>query len=296
VLFLVAGCGGDEGGAAPNSDGGASGRDAGSLQGSGGLASSDGGSSGGFVGRGGARPSSGGSGTGGTTASGGSATGGIASNGGSGTGGTAAGGGSGLDSGSPTDSGSGGSNGSPGASLGSFVLTYYWVTAEDDFPGTKDTTLYDDSCGVIAVVTSGFADSLSVEGTGRLSDGRVVNVSGSCSCATSPCYGVVDAQHPWGYGAQNNALVPFRSIAVDRTVIALGTHLYIQEFDGVTMPGDPSYGGFVHDGCVSADDVGGGIVGKHVDFFAALEANYRTLDGELGLNSVTVYAGGTRCP
>jgi 3D (Asp-Asp-Asp) domain-containing protein len=183
-----------------------------------------------------------------------------------------------------------------GANLGSFQLTYYWVTAEDDFSGAKDTNLYDDSCTVLAVVPSAFAHSIGIEGTGRLSDGRVLNVSGSCGCATSPCYTVVDAQHPWGYGAQNNALVPFRSIAVDRTVIPLGSHVYIAEFDGVTMPGDPSYGQFVHDGCVSADDVGGGIIGKHVDFFAALEAHYRTLDGALGLNSVTVYQGGQRCP
>jgi 3D (Asp-Asp-Asp) domain-containing protein len=106
----------------------------------------------------------------------------------------------------------------------------------------------------------------------------------------------VDAQHPWGYGVQDKALVPFRSIAVDPSVIPYGSHLYIRELDGVTMPGDPSYGGFVHDGCVSADDTGGDIIGMHVDFFAALEANYTTLDGQLGLTQVTVANGGSRCP
>jgi 3D (Asp-Asp-Asp) domain-containing protein len=191
----------------------------------------------------------------------------------------------------------GGTSGSGAAvSLGTFELTYYWVTAEADFSGTANTDLFDDSCTVLATVTSAFADSLDIEGTGRLVDGRLLNVSGACPCARSPCYMEVDAQHPWGYGAVGNALVPFRSVAVDRSVVPLGTHLYVAEFDGVTMPGDPSYGQFVHDGCVSADDVGGGIVGQHLDFFAALEAHYQTLDTQLALSAVTVYEGGTRCP
>lgn len=186
--------------------------------------------------------------------------------------------------------------GAVGASLGTFQLTYYWVTAEDDFTGAKDATLYDDACTALAVVPQAFADSLAIEGTGRLSDGRVLNVTGACSCgAATQCYSVVDAQHPWGLGARGAALVPFRTIAVDRNVIALGSHVYVAELDGVTMPGDATYGQFVHDGCVVADDVGGGIVGKHIDFFSALEANYRILDAQLGLSSVTVYAGGQRC-
>jgi hypothetical protein len=47
---------------------------------------------------------------------------------------------------------------------------------------------------------------------------------------------------------------------------------------------------------VSADDSGGAIVGKHVDWFVGLKTSYFTLDGQLGLNDVTVHEGGTRCP
>lgn len=257
--------------------GGAGGNAAGTTGsgGAGGRATNGGSSSGGA--------STGGGANGGTTPSGGAANAGGTS--GANSGGTSGAGGA-TDAGRPP----------PGARLGTFQLTYYWVTAEEDFSGAQDTTLYDDSCGTIAMVRKDFADALAVEGTGRLSDGRVVNVSGSCGCPSTTCYVLVDAQHPWGYGAQSNALVPFRSIAVDRNVIALGSHVYVAEFDGVTMPGDASYGQFVHDGCVNADDVGGGINGQHIDFFAALEAHYRTLDGQLGLNDVTVYAGGQRCP
>ena len=185
---------------------------------------------------------------------------------------------------------------SPGASLGSFQLTYYWVTTEDEFSGAKDTSLYDASCNELAKVTAQFAASLKLEGTGRLSDGRILNYDGGCSCPTSPCYLVADAQHPWGYGVQGRALTPFRSIAVDTSVIAIGTPLYVAELDGVTMPGDAPWGSFVHDGCVVADDVGGGINGKHIDFFSALKQYYTTLDGQLGLTSVTVHEGGDRCP
>jgi 3D (Asp-Asp-Asp) domain-containing protein len=288
ALIAAMGCsGGDDTSSAANANAGAAGR--------------DGGPSG--SGTGGAGGSAAGTGAGGAT-SGGSASGG-ASNGGHATGGAPPSGG-GTNAGGTSGAGNGGTSGTggsadggqppPGTRLGTFQLTYYWVTAEDDFSGAQDTTLYDDSCGTIAMVRKAFADALAIEGTGRLSDGRVVNVSGSCGCASTTCYMLVDAQHPWGYGAQSNALVPFRSIAVDRSVIALGSHIYVAEFDGVTMPGDATYGQFVHDGCVVADDVGGGIVGQHIDFFAALEAHYRTLDGQLGLNNVTVYAGGQRCP
>ncbi len=184
----------------------------------------------------------------------------------------------------------------PGPLLGAFKLTYYWVTTEEEHPGSKTTNLYDPGCKVLASVSSGFASAIKVEGTGRLSDGRILNYDGPCACPLTPCYFEADAQHPWGYGVQNRALVPFRSIAVDKDTIAIGTRVYVAELDGVTVPGDSSYGNFVHDGCVTADDVGGGIQGMHIDFFAALKPHYLSLDGQLGLTSVTLHAGGARCP
>jgi 3D (Asp-Asp-Asp) domain-containing protein len=185
--------------------------------------------------------------------------------------------------------------GAHGDLLGDFQLTYYWVTAEDDYPGTPDTELYDSDCAVLATVTADFADALALEGTGRLSDGRVLNYWGSCGCPESPCFFEVDADHPWGVGVQNRALVPFRSIAVDSDLIAYGSRVFVAELDGVPMPGDPPWGDFVHDGCVSADDTGGAIVGAHIDFFAGLRACYYELDDLLGLGEVTLYDGGERC-
>jgi 3D (Asp-Asp-Asp) domain-containing protein len=184
----------------------------------------------------------------------------------------------------------------PGASRDGFDLTYYWVTAEADFAPTPTTTIYQPGCAALATVRSAFAASLDVEGTGRLVDGRLINVDGACGCARSPCYVVAPADHPWGTGVQDRALVPYRSLAVDRAVIPYGTPLWVAELDGVMVPGDPPWGGFVHDGCALAADTGGGIVGDHIDWFVGLRTSYQTLDAMLALDRVTVHDGGARCP
>jgi 3D (Asp-Asp-Asp) domain-containing protein len=186
--------------------------------------------------------------------------------------------------------------GAPGPALGGFRITFYWITTEEEFSGPDDTSIYDPECAVLAEVPAAFADSLRIEGTGRLEDGRVVNYDGACPCPTTPCYHEVDAEHPWGSGAGNRPLVPFRSVAVDPDVVPIGTSLWVEELDGLAMPGDPPWGGFIHDGCVLAADTGGSIDGMHIDFFAVLRDYYLELDGALGLDEVTVYEGGARCP
>jgi 3D (Asp-Asp-Asp) domain-containing protein len=185
---------------------------------------------------------------------------------------------------------------SPGTLKGTFQLTYYWVTMETDFTGADDTALCDVSANVIAMVPLAFANAIRLEGTGKLADGRLLNVGGSCSCSSgmTTCYIELDqTKYPWGLGVQNRPLVPFRSIAVDRMVIPYGTKVYVPEFDGVQMPN--TYG-FVHDGCLLAADTGGGINGNHIDFFAAEKKNYQMLDNTLNLNDVTVYVNPPRCP
>lgn len=185
--------------------------------------------------------------------------------------------------------------GAPGDALGSFQLTYYYVSAAEEVDGAPDTAIRDESCAVIARVPARFASALEREGTGRLADGRVIT-SASCACGRGACYHEVDPQHPWGEGVRDHALVPFRTVAVDRAVIPYGTRLYIEELDGAVMPGDPPWGGFVHDGCVTADDTGDRIRGAHVDLFSALRSGYVALDAELGTDHVTIRAAGDRCP
>ncbi len=206
------------------------------------------------------------------------------------------------DKGAVCDGNGGGGNdgaqpntGEPGAALGSFEFTYYWVTEESAFGGANTAKLYDNNCNTLATVSQGFANAIKLEGTGRLNDGRVLNYWGACNCSNSPCYFEVDASHPWGHGVQNRALSPYRSVAVDKNVVAYGTMLYIAKLDGVQMPGDAPWGGFVHDGCVSADDTGSAINGKHLDFFAARKPDYLSLNGVLGVSHVDVREGGERC-
>src|SRR5262245_33137887 len=114
--------------------------------------------------------SSSGGGSGGTSTAGGS--GGSVHSGGSG--GTVAPDASLGGSSGSTAGGAGGGSGNPGAELGTFQLTYYWVTLESEYTGTKDTQLFDSSCNLLATVTAKFAASLKLEGTGKLEDGRLL--------------------------------------------------------------------------------------------------------------------------
>lgn len=197
-------------------------------------------------------------------------------------------GGSGSDAGPSPDAGRDGGRGLSGDAGFDVQLTYYWVASQGDYSGANDTVLCNTAGQQVAVVPSAFARALRLEGTGRLVDGGMLNVGGTCTCgaASTTCYVVLDqAIYPWGIGAGNRALVPYRSVAVDRTVIPLGTHLYAPQLAGRLMPG--GYG-FVHDGCLRADDVGGGIQGLQIDFFVGEKSSYLTLDAQLRLNRLRV--------
>lgn len=187
-------------------------------------------------------------------------------------------------------------------------ITYYYLAREADYAaGPPNETLVDANCKAIATVSKKFYDALCIEGSGKLKDGRVINYYKSCSCAAKCaygsriCYKVLDAKKfPWGMGASQNALVPLRSWAVDKGVIPLGTVLYAPAWDGAPIPKQDGLGGFTHDGCFRADDVGGGIKGFHYDFFAGTMALYKALskisNGKYKTyNTFTVYRDAGRC-
>ena len=180
--------------------------------------------------------------------------------------------------------------------LGDFQLTYYWISneyaAEEE---ERSVQLYDKTCRPLHKVTSEFADRLSLEGTGRLKDGRTLNVDGECECGFSPCFFVTRRNQRWGVGVETRPLVPFRSVAVDTYYIPAGTKMYIPEFDGLTMPGRSPYGGFVHDGCVVADDTGGGVDDAQIDFFFALKGHYQGFDRRHRIKNVRAYRDHGRC-
>lgn len=208
-------------------------------------------------------------------------------------------------------------------SLGNFQLTFYFVTHEDEVASPKvvaskaandnvtgdDQTLaatlpdlvpvYDRSCEPLSNVSRAFAAQLAMQGTGRLRDGRVLNVAGPCTCPRTPCYHVLPSHRKWGMGGSGMPLEPFRTVAVDPRKVRLGSLLYVPELDGVRMPGPVGVGGFVHDGCVVAGDTGGGIKGAQIDLFVARRAYYKGLARRGGSHGwarkVEVFDGRERC-
>lgn len=159
-------------------------------------------------------------------------------------------------------------------------------------------TLYDgNGCTPVAEVSRSFAAELQMQGTGRLRDGRTLNIWGDCRCPRSPCF--QETGRTWGTAGTGRSLQPFRTVAVDPSVIPLGRLLYIEALDGKWMPGKAPWGGFRHDGCVSADDTGGGIDGHQIDLFVGRRAHYRGLAGNGGSHSwskdLVVRDGRSRC-
>lgn len=70
----------------------------------------------------------------------------------------------------------------------------------------------------------------------------------------------------FGEGVDGLKLVPYRSIAVDRSEIAIGTVIYIPAARGVKVI-LPSGESVLHDGYFFAADVGGAIKNNHIDVF-----------------------------
>lgn len=158
--------------------------------------------------------------------------------------------------------------------------------------------LLDRDCQPLIEVSPSFAAEIRMQGTGRLRDGRLINVAGACSCG-GICFHFLPAGIKWGTGASGLPLSPFRMVAVDPDLIPLGSLLYLPELDGRRMPGRPPAGGFIHDGCVVAADVGGAIKGRQLDLFVARRAYYvglaRRGSSHAWATSVEVWDGTTRC-
>jgi 3D (Asp-Asp-Asp) domain-containing protein len=201
--------------------------------------------------------------------------------------------------------------------IGQFSITFYYVIGEDEVapkakaPANDNSTdlaatatdpdlvtLYEtDHCSPIADVTPEFASQLAIQGTGKLRDGRVLNIWGHCKCDHTPCFRVTENQ--WGTAGSGRPLQPFRTVAVDPKVVKLGSLLYVPLLEGRTMPGRAPWGGYVHDGCVVADDTGGHIDGNRLDLFVGRKGYFLGLSGSQGTHAwarhVPVYDGSKIC-
>jgi 3D (Asp-Asp-Asp) domain-containing protein len=187
-----------------------------------------------------------------------------------------------------------------GELLGVFRNTYYDFPAEFSFQGPK-VLLMNASCKPISEVPRAFYDAVCVQGSGTLVNGTTVSFSKrDCGCAEvcprtgqKICFDALDQeQFPWGRGALGKAITPLLSIAVDSTVIPLGTVVYIAEFDGV----ERRPGGARHDGCFVAEDRGMKVKGEHVDIFTGNPSTTQHLNQVVPSNvGVHVYSGTARC-
>jgi len=187
-----------------------------------------------------------------------------------------------------------------GRLVGVFRNTYYDFPAESDFSGGP-VTLMNSSCKPIRAVPKGFYDAVCVQGSGTLTTGSTVSFAKrDCACASvcertgqKICFDELDrATFPWGRGALGKPITPLRSVAVDSTVIPLGTAIYILELDGV--PRNP--GGEPLDGCFVAEDRGMKVQGQHVDIFTGNASVTGHLNGLVPSNvGVHVYVGTARC-
>jgi 3D (Asp-Asp-Asp) domain-containing protein len=190
-----------------------------------------------------------------------------------------------------------------GKRVGKFQQTYYWVVDETECRGEAEVEIYDKRGRVLALVSEDFACKLGLEGSGRLSDGRIVNYWGTeddcprvtvCKRPYYPsenCYQILNPErYPWGKGVWRRSLRPFKSIAVDPHVIPYGAIVYLPAYDGYVLPD-----GTVHDGCVRADDTGGAIIGDQIDFFAGTEWHYHMMNGHFP-RRIEVRVDPKRCP
>jgi 3D (Asp-Asp-Asp) domain-containing protein len=188
-----------------------------------------------------------------------------------------------------------------GRVLGTFKNTYYDFPSEGDFSG-EPVGLMNGSCQKLVDVPRPFYESVCVQGSGTLLSGGTVSFAKrDCSCAAECprtgqriCFDLLDkARYPWGRGATGKPITPLLTVAVDSSVIPLGTPLYIPEYDGVAR--DPS-GAAAHDGCFLAEDRGLAVKGQHVDVFTGHRETTKLWNRLVPSNSgVTVVLESPRC-
>lgn len=137
--------------------------------------------------------------------------------------------------------------------------THYYVALESEYDGLpKTATLLDMNEKVLAQVSPEFKRAVTIEGTGRLSDGRIVNFAGRKNGEIR----WLITKAPYGLGVGTCKLRPFRSVAVDPEVVPLGSVIKIQETIGMRLPGGRRHNGIWH-----AIDIGGAIKKDRIDLF-----------------------------
>jgi len=163
--------------------------------------------------------------------------------------------------------------------IGLLFPTFYNIADESFHEGeTTEKLLETGTLKEIARVTPSYRTELDIQGTGRLRDGRVINVADRVNGQWR--YKVLP-KGEYGHGIAGHRIHPFRSAAVDFLHLCqkggfdfcglpiekireklVGTLLHIPRLIGSKMPN-----GAIHDGYVCAQDIGGAIREDRIDLF-----------------------------
>jgi 3D (Asp-Asp-Asp) domain-containing protein len=143
--------------------------------------------------------------------------------------------------------------------LGQFRITFYWLVEEDNYQGKKTNPLYTPDGNLVGRFTSQFIKDFHIESCAMLSDGRIISyLKGSNHCQ------LVDMP----IGANGYTLTELKSVAVDPSVIPIGSAIFIGDAADVSISDS-----LVHDGVFYAQDVGSAIKGNRIDVYLGPKSN-----------------------
>jgi 3D (Asp-Asp-Asp) domain-containing protein len=147
--------------------------------------------------------------------------------------------------------------------------TFYWDAKEEDLGEPKTHAVLGPDGSTIATVSERFyIDELAMEGTGQLLDGRILNASYRINGEET--FEVMGPDTPFGIGVNKHyPLVPFKTVAVDSKSIPIGSVLFIPALFGMPYI-DEHDTPRLHDGIVTAVDVGKAIQNDRMDVFTGV--------------------------
>lgn len=143
--------------------------------------------------------------------------------------------------------------------LGQFKVTFYWLVEEDAYSGRKTSPLYGTDGKLVGRFTPQFVRDFRTESCAQLGDGTIISYmkrANRCQVVDEPI------------GVNGFTLKELKSVAVDPSVIPVGSRLYIPEAEGVTFS-DSS----CHNGVFYAHDIGGAIKGNRIDIYLGPKSN-----------------------
>ena len=145
--------------------------------------------------------------------------------------------------------------------------------------------------GVIVQEPKDLVKKISMEGSGFLQDGRLINLANDKGYPNSRFFIVDQSKYPWGMDSRGKALGELKTIAVDPNLVALGTNVYIPAFDGLRLQNNT-----IHNGCFIAGDTSYSFSGAHIDIFTGKESNYQYIDNKLNeVEVISIQVGGSKC-